>query len=64
MDSPTEGIHDAAQSAVAALEHAVDAHVPLADLSEALNASPQAVQAIINHDIDLEDLHPDNNTDQ
>ena len=61
LASPAEGIHDAAAAAVSALEHAVDAHVPVADLSAALDASPEAVQAIIDHDIDLEALHPDNN---
>ncbi|ROP78036.1 MULTISPECIES: hypothetical protein [unclassified Frigoribacterium] len=61
LASPAEGIHDAAAAAVFALEHAVDAHVPVADLSAALDASPEAVQAIIDHDIDLEALHPDNN---
>ena len=63
LASPAEDIHDAAAAAVSALEDAVDAHVPVADLSAALDASPEAVQAIIDHDIDLEALHPDNNVD-
>ncbi|WP_423920693.1 hypothetical protein ACPEEZ_14740 [Frigoribacterium sp. 2-23] len=61
LGSPADGIHEAAESAVSALEHAVDADVPVEDLSAALEASPEAVQAIIDHDIELEDLHPDNN---
>lgn len=63
LGSPAGEIHEAAETATTALEDAVDAHVPVADLSAALNASPEAVQAIIDHDIDLEDLHPENNVD-
>jgi len=63
LESPTERSHDAAGTALAALEGAVDAHVSVDALSAALETSPEAVQAIVDHDIDLEDLHPDNNTD-
>ena len=61
LASAAEDVHHAAAAAVSALEDAVDAHVPVADLSAALDASPEAVQAIIDHDVDLEALHPDNN---
>lgn len=63
LGSPAGNIHKAADTATAALEDAVDAHVPVADLSAALHASPEAVQAILDHDVDLEDLHPENNLD-
>lgn len=63
LGSPVGDIPEAAETATTALEEAIDAHVPVADLSAALNASPEAVQAIIDHDIDLEDLHPENNVD-
>ncbi|MBD8584754.1 hypothetical protein IFT77_03305 [Frigoribacterium sp. CFBP 13729] len=63
LASSAEDVHDAAAAAVSALEDAVDAHVPVEDLSAALDASPEAVQAIIDHDVDLEALHPDNNVD-
>jgi len=62
LQSPAEGIHQAAAAATTALEQAVDADVSVDELSAALDASPQAVQAILDHDIDLEDLHPENNT--
>jgi hypothetical protein len=62
LQSPAAGAHQAAVAATMALEQAVDADVSVDELSAALDASPQAVQAILDHDIDLEDLHPENNT--
>lgn len=63
LGSPAGSIHEAAEAATTALEDAVDAHVPVTDLSAALHASPEAVQAILDHDVNLEDLHPENNLD-
>ncbi|NII52157.1 hypothetical protein [Frigoribacterium endophyticum] len=63
LQSPAGGVHEAAVAATTAIEHAVGADVSVDELSAVLEASPQAVQAILNHDINLEDLHPENNTD-
>lgn len=58
MASSADEMEAAAATARAALESAVDAHVPLPELSAALSASPDAVQALVNDDVALEDLHP------